>query len=121
MKIKAAVMVLVLSALAAGTGHAEGTYSGRAVQESARGMSHAAAGVMYGAVASGQAVSAAAAVPFTLIGSVGAVSTCIGQGLTDAATAPAGAPLPIADEIVTAGPPPDQALRKKPGAAAEQK
>ncbi len=112
MKKRMLVFTLILAAGLAGNCFAEGTYSGRALEESAKASSHASIGAMHGIVASGQAVSAVAAVPFIVAGSVGGVSTEIARGLTDAATATPGAPLPVADEIVTASPPPDQALKE---------
>lgn len=114
MKTPTLAAALILSTVFAGTCFAEGTYSGQAVRESARASSHASVGAVYGLIATGQVVSAAAAAPFAIIGSVGAVNTRIAEGLMDAAAVPVGAPLPIADEIVTAGPPPDQALKSKP-------
>lgn len=119
MKKRMLGVTLILSAGLAGGCFAEGTYSGQAVKESVRASSHASAGAVCGIIASGQVVSAVAAVPFAVAGSVGAVSSGIAAGLMDAASAPARTPLPIADEIVTAGPPPDQALREKGAANAE--
>jgi hypothetical protein len=114
MKTPRFAAALILSIVFAGACFAEGTYSGQAVKESARASSHASVGVVYGVIATGQVVSAAAAAPFAIAGSVGAVNTRIAEGLRDAASVPVGTPLPIADEIVTAGPPPDQALKSKP-------
>ncbi|MEM5788991.1 MAG: hypothetical protein AAGU11_16885 [Syntrophobacteraceae bacterium] len=113
MKTRMLAAALIISAGFTGTCLAEGTYSGRAVQESSRAVSHASVGAMYGVAASGQVVSAAAAVPFAIAGSVGNVSTRIAEELMDAANVPAGSPLLVTDEIVTAGPPPDQALGGK--------
>lgn len=106
-------VTLILSVGFAGNSFAEETYSGRAVAESGRASSHASAGVTYGTVASGQAVSAVAAVPFAVLGSAGAVSSEISAGLMELATAPAGTPLPITDEVFTAGPPPDRAIQEQ--------
>lgn len=90
---------------------AEGSYSQQAVQESSKACSHAGTGASYGLAASGQAVSAVAAVPFAVAGSIGAVSGHIADGLMHGASAP----LPLTDESITAGPPPDVALRGKNG------
>ncbi|MGV8074897.1 MAG: hypothetical protein AB2L11_10130 [Syntrophobacteraceae bacterium] len=109
-KLILAVALILLAGLA-GSCFAGGTYSGQAVQESLNASSHASVGVMYGIVASGQAVSAVAAVPFAIAGTAGAVSTGIAVELMNAATTPVGAPLPITDENLTAGPPPDEALK----------
>jgi hypothetical protein len=101
---------IVLSLAVTGTSHAD-TYSGRAAAESGQAASHAGGSMVNGAAASGQATSAAVAVPFAIVGSVGMVSGEIANGLMDAATAPAEGPLPVSSEAVTAGTPPDQALK----------
>lgn len=107
-RIFSAAMVLTLAA--AGSCLAE-TYSGRAVAESGRAASHAGNSVANGLAASGQATSAAAAVPLAVAGSIGIVCNEMANGLMEAATAPAGSPLPLTDETVTAGAPPDEALK----------
>jgi hypothetical protein len=86
------------------------THSGQAVKEAAKAGSHASASAAHSIAGSGQVTSAVSAVPLSVVGSVGAVSTEIAKDLMEAATAPIGAPLEISDEAVTVGPPPDKAL-----------
>ena len=89
------------------------THSGQAVEEASKAGSHASAGSAHSIVGSGQVTSAASAVPLAIGGSAGAVSTEMANDLMEAATAPIGTPLPIADESVVAGPPPNEALAPK--------
>ena len=110
-KSKFPAVIFILLIASAGTCFAGGTPGGRALDESARASWHASAGLAHGIVASGQAVSAVAAVPFAIAGSVGGVSTEVANGLVDAATAPVGCPLPVTDETVTAGVAPNEALK----------
>jgi len=94
---------------------AANTYSGQAIIESGKASYHASNSVSHALVASGQVVSAASAVPFAIVGSVGAVSNEIANDLIDAATAPSGMPLEITDQNVTVGPSPGKALYTKTG------
>jgi len=95
------------------TAFAADTYIGQAIIESGKASYHASSSAAYALVASGQVVSAAAAVPFAIAGSVGAVSNEIANDLIDAATTPPGKPLEITDITVMAGPSPDEALHIK--------
>lgn len=93
----------------------EETHAGQAVREAGAASGHASASAAHALVASGQVVSAASSVPLALSGaaatSAGAASTAAAIGLHKAATAPAGKPLPVAEEsLVTV--PPDQALKQ---------
>ena len=83
--------------------------SGRALQHSANAVGYALAGTS-------QLVSGVAAVPLGFVGAIGQVSNAASDALMDAANADVGAPLPISDEIVTAGPPPSTAIQMNPGA-----
>ena len=63
-------------------------------------------------------VSAAAAIPLVTAGEIGAVSGEIGHELLDEAARPPGQyhanqPLPVTDEVITAGPEPDQELKNR--------
>ena len=87
------------------------SYSGQAICESAKASSHAGRAAAYGIAASGQAVSAAAAAPFAVAGSAGMVCTHVADALMDAASGC----LPVTDQSITAGPPPDEALHGKTG------
>lgn len=102
----ASACAVILSANAFGAD----THIGRAVGESGKAASHGSAASTHAIVGSGQVTSAASAVPLAVSGAAGAVSSEIAKDLMDAATAPAGAPLEITDESVTAGPPPNEAL-----------
>jgi len=76
----------------------------KAVGESAQASGHAV-------VAGMKLTSAAAAVPLGASGAVGHASGQSAKVLTKAASADDGS-LPIADEVITAGPPPNQAVKK---------
>lgn len=100
------------------------TNSGRAVEEAGQTSAHASASAAHGIAASGQATSAAAAVPVGVsgaasvgsgaaAGSVGSAGIQAADNLMKAATAPADGPLPVSDETITAGPPPNKALAPK--------
>jgi len=89
-----------------------GPNSGQAIIESGQASTHSSAASVHAVIGSGQAVSAVAAVPFAISHGIGEVSGEIADSLFDAATTPIGVPLPITDETVTVGPPPDSALRK---------
>ncbi len=106
--LSAAVITLMLCA----NSFAGETHSGRAVVESGKASTHASASIAHGIAGSGQVVSAVAAVPFYAIGSIGEVSKEVGVVLMEAATAPIGTPLIITEETVTAGPPPNHALKE---------
>ncbi len=94
----------------------EGTYSGQAVSESAQASGHASASAAFGIVASGQATSAALAVPLSVggavLGSAGAMSTAAAQEAMRAASAPIGTPLVVTEEVITIVPP-NEALKPK--------
>lgn len=111
--IRIASTILFLSLALNGSALAGDTHSGQAVTEASKAGSHASQSAAHAIVGSGQVVSAASAVPLAIGGSAGAVSTEIAKDLMNAATAPAGTPLEITDENITAGPPPDQALKIK--------
>jgi len=113
-KIRILSAVLIFSLAPVGPCFAEGTHSGRAFEESVQAGSHAFKGSGHATLASGQLVSATAVVPFAIVGSVGvvgSVGTEIVRGMMDAETTPAGTPLPITDETITAGPPPNVVLQ----------
>ena len=87
------------------------THSGQAIEEASKAGSHGSAASAHAIVGSGQVTSAASAVPLAIGGSAGAVSNEMAKDLMDAANAPIGTPLEITDEPITAGPPPDEALK----------
>lgn len=89
------------------------THSGRAVHESGKAAAHSSAAAAHAVVGAGQVTSAASAVPLYVVGAVGAASTEIADELMEAATAPAGTPLEISEESVTAGPAPNLALKER--------
>ncbi|MEW6290396.1 MAG: hypothetical protein AB1545_11130 [Thermodesulfobacteriota bacterium] len=95
------------------------TESGKAVQHSGQASSQASQAAVHGAAASGQVVSGAAAVPLAASGAAGlasgaagAASTAAAGALSEGAGMVSGQPLPVAEEAITAGPPPDQALKQ---------
>ncbi|MDQ6978697.1 MAG: hypothetical protein Q9M09_00810 [Mariprofundaceae bacterium] len=106
MMLIAAGTLFAQPALADGSSQQVGaasTHSVKAVGESAQASGHAV-------VAGMKLTSAATAVPLGASGAVGHASGQSAKALTKAASADDG-PLPIADEVMTAGPPPDQAAQ----------
>ncbi len=94
----------------------EETHAGQAVHEAGAASGHASASAAHALVATGQVTSAAASVPLAVSGaaatSAGNASTAVAVELHKAAVAPAGKPLPVADEsLITV--PPDQALKQQ--------
>lgn len=91
------------------------TAAADSLQSSGRALQHSANAVGYALAGTTQLVSGVAAVPLGFVGAVGQVSNAASDALMDAANADVGAPLPISDQIVTAGPPPSTALQLSPG------
>lgn len=87
------------------------TYIGQAIIESGKASYHASNSTAHALVASGQVISAASAVPFAIVGSVGAVSNEVANNLMDAATITPGTPLEVSDQAIMVGPPPGDFLR----------
>ncbi|MDD2884814.1 MAG: hypothetical protein PHT48_07220 [Dechloromonas sp.] len=111
--ISAGVAALALSSnINAG----EETHASRAISESGQASTHASASAAHSIVASGQVVSAAAAVPLSIggavLGSAGTASTAAARDSMRAPTAPIGTPLHVTDETVTVIPP-NEALKKQ--------
>jgi hypothetical protein len=104
-----ALLITVFFSVSAFAGN---THSGRAAKEAGKASSHASASSAHAIAGSGQITSAASAFPLFVSGAAGAVSAEIATDLMEAATAPAGAPLVITDEAVTAGPSPADALKE---------
>ena len=94
----------------------EETHAGKALHEAGAASGHASASAGHALVATGQVTSAAASVPLAVSGaaatSAGAASTAAAVELHKAAIAPAGKPLPVAEESLTTVPP-DQALQQR--------
>ena len=92
----------------------EETHAGKALHEAGAASGHASASAGHALVATGQVTSAAASVPLAVSGaaatSAGAASTA--AELHKTAIAPAGKPLPVAEESLTTVPP-DQALKQR--------
>ena len=91
-----------------------GDSQGRAaIEESAQAVSHAGKSSAHAVCASGQAVVGVAAVPLGVVAVAGVAGAGMAEGLMRAATdsaCPGCSAFPVSDEIVTAGPPPNEAL-----------
>lgn len=107
-KVVIVCFLLNLTVLAADSTHAE-----EAVKKSAQASGNASASAAHSIAATGQITSAASAIPLKVVGSVGAVSAKAGESLSNIANAPIGTPLVITDEVITAGPPPSEAMKAK--------
>ena len=117
--MKKAVGVCVLCGMLLSSGAVfagEETHAGKALHEAGAASGHASASAGHALVATGQVTSAVASVPLAVSGAVatsaGAASTAAAVELHKAAIAPAGKPLPVADESLTTVPP-DQALQQR--------
>lgn len=91
---------------------ADSSLSGQAIRNASGASLNASASVAHALAASGQATFAVSAIPFAIGGSVGAVSGQIAKDSMKAANTPVGAPLMIADEVLTIAPP-HEALKTK--------
>ena len=98
-------LIFCLSSTAALAGQ-----STQAAACSGESVSKASQASVHSIAASGQVVSAAVAVPMIIVGQSAKVSAQIGEALWEAAKARNGEPFEIAEETVTAGPPPDEAV-----------
>jgi hypothetical protein len=85
--------------------------AGGSTQHFSRGLTHSGQAVGHSMAGGAQLVSAAVAVPLIVSGHVGELATQLGEGAWDAATSPTGTSLPMTDDVITAGPPPDRMLR----------
>ena len=105
--MKAIAVTLAAGAMSLIAGQAQ---AGRAFQHSGQAIQASADAVGYTFVGTTQLVSGVLAVPFKVAGSLTGVSQEVGDALSEAANAPLAGPLPIAEESITAGPPPLEAL-----------
>ena len=81
------------------------------LQHSSQAVTHSIQAIGESMVAGAKLVSGVAAVPLKAAGAVGTLSGDLGDSLWEAANAPVGAPLPVTDDAITVGPPPDKALK----------
>ena len=79
------------------------------LQHLGNSIDHSAQAIAHGSIAGVKLVSAAIAIPLLAAGEIGKVSGDIGEELWDEANST----LPIADEIMTAGPSPAKAMKKE--------
>jgi len=100
--------LMLISLMTTQTAMAEGS-----LQHSTQASEHSIAASGHTLASGAKLVSGVAAVPFSVVGAIGNVSGQIGNGLAEAANAPIGEPLPIADDVVTATPSPVQAMQVK--------
>lgn len=108
--LRSLISALVLTCILSINSFAGDTHSGRAISEAGRASGHSGASAVHSVAGAAQVTSGAIAVPLYVSGGVGTVSTIIADELMEAATAPAGSPLVITEETVTAGPPPSDVL-----------
>ena len=94
--------------------HAAGACAGDSLQHNGQSLENLALAVGHSTAAGFKLVSGAAAIPLKIGGAFGEASGQIGDALWESSSAPV-ASLPISDEIVTAGPPPQRALQNQAG------
>lgn len=87
--------------------------AGGTVEASARALDHSMQALGYSIEAGLKLSFGAAAIPLTAAGAVGEASGRAGTDMMEFANAPPRGPLPISDEIVTAGPKPDEQLKSQ--------
>ena len=109
MKILAAGLASVSLAVGAPLASAGGAseHSSRALQASAEAVGNAL-------VAGVKLVSGVLAVPLGVSGQIGTASGELSDALWEEANTPYGEALPVDDDLVTAGPAPGEALRRRP-------
>ncbi len=105
MKARGLTAVAAVLFLVAGQAQA-----GRALQHSGQALKHSAEAVGYAMVGATQLVFGASAIPFGMSANLGNVSGDMSDAMWEVANAPIGEPLPVAEESISAGPPPNQAL-----------
>jgi hypothetical protein len=94
--------------------------AGGSVEASARALEHSMQALGYSIEAGLKLAFGAAAVPLTIVGGIGEASREAGDEFWEFANAPPSGPLPVSDEVVTAGPPPDAKNGTKPDAAPQK-
>lgn len=107
-------LCLVLLLVASASCFADGAsgQSQRSANQSAQAASNAAAASGHAVAGSGQVASGASAIPLMVGGASGQVSGAMGADLSKAANSPIGEPLPLTDDVITAGPPPNEAINQ---------
>ena len=105
MKARGLTAVAAVLLLVAGQAQA-----GRALEHSGQALQHSAEAVGYAMVGATQFVFGVLAVPFGVAGNLGKVSADMSDAMWEVANAPIGEPLPVAEESISTGPPPSQAL-----------
>ena len=104
-RTKLAAMLIPLS-----LGVCAPAWSGEVARTSGEALKHSAQAVGYSLAASVQVVSGVIAIPLGLSAEVGKVSGEMSDSLWEIANTPIGEPLPVADEAITLGPSPREAL-----------
>lgn len=94
--------------------------AGGSLEASARALEHSMQALGYTIEAGLKLAFGAAAVPLTIVGGVGEASRTAGEEFWEFANAPPTGPLPVSDEVVTAGPLPDAKGETKRGAAPQE-
>ena len=92
-----------------------GGSAGESLRSSGRALQNSVNAVGYSVVAGAQVVFGVLAVPLGASAGLGQVSGEMSDAFWEIANTPADAPFPVADESITAGPPPSQALRNGNG------
>lgn len=113
------ITLVLVALLACFNGFAQSAgHASQAINASGQASGYAGASAAHGIVASGQATSAAIAVPLSVgagvLGSAAMVSAGAGSMAMQAATTPIGQPLPVSERVITTLPP-NQALKKERG------
>ena len=89
-----------------------GVQAGGSAEASARALEHSMQALAYSVEGGLKLASGAAALPLMAAGEIGRVSGQVGQELMDEANAPPHGALPVTDEVITAGPQPDEQLQQ---------
>ena len=95
------------------TTHLSIAHAGGSVEHSTRALEMSLEALGHSMIASLKLVSGATAVPLISAGEIGKVSGEIGEDLWEEANTPISDAFPISDEVVTAGPDPEQQMEKE--------
>ena len=104
---------IVLSVIIISMGLSAPVHAGGASQHFSDALANSGQAIGHSMMGSLKLVSGVAAIPLLAIGEIGNASGEIGETLWEEANQPIGEPLTITDDVVTAGPSPAEAIKKK--------
>ncbi len=91
-------------------GMSSSVFAGGSAKHFSDALANSAQAIAHSTIAGLKLVSGIAAIPLLAVSEIGNVSEEIGETLWEEANQPIGEPLTITDDVVTAGPSPDEAI-----------